>query len=77
LTRLDPIKALFFAAVINGVMDESTPTRRLELLRRTTLANRVLKCETRGGSGLPRPQTVAKKSLGLVTGALDEAHDAD
>jgi len=76
LTRLDPIKALFFAAVINGVMDESTPTRRIELLRRTT-ANRVLEFETGGGSGLPRPQTVAKKSLGLVTGALDEAHDAD
>ena len=26
---------------------------------------------------LLRRQTVAKKSLGLVTGALDEAHDAD
>jgi hypothetical protein len=75
LTRLDPIVALFFAAVINGVMDGSTPTRRIELLRTTTLANRVLECETRGGSGLPRPQTVAKKSLGLVTEALD--HDAD
>jgi hypothetical protein len=74
-TRLEPIKALFFAAVINGVMDESTPTRRIELLPRTTLANRVLECETRGRQRLAA--TAAKKSPGLVTGAVDEAHDAD
>src|SRR5437667_3317436 len=58
-------------------MDESTPTRRIELLRRTPSAIAYWSAKPGGGSGLPRPQTVAKKSLGLVTGALDEAHDAD